>query len=196
MIPQKIILTDFHRNNLKELRKMKKIGAEELSTYIGHHKSWLGQIERGRLQSIKTNDLIALLSALTNYSQEAIINNGILVNFIEHGQISVDTNLDIKGEIDEMTCRLHSYLDSHPDSIDDVLFDLNHFFICLSNYSGVMRLLLSQSSNLQEILDNYSSLSPDEYFSYTSNFINSIKSLINDEVIESEKIVMKNCKNT
>ena len=95
-----------------------------------------------------------------------------------------------------MTRRIHSYLNSQPDSLEDDLFDLHHFFLCLSNYSGVMRLLLRQSGNLQEILDNYSSLSPDQYFSYTSNFITEIKKVINDEVNKSEKIVTNNSQNT
>lgn len=67
-------LYDKHRQFLKDKRGIKGKGysAEEVSEMLGHHKSWLGQIERGRLVSIKQEDLINLLSILLDLPKEKI----------------------------------------------------------------------------------------------------------------------------
>lgn len=45
---------------LKNMRKETKLTIEEVSLMIGKSKDWLGQIERGKLQGIKKDDLMKL----------------------------------------------------------------------------------------------------------------------------------------
>lgn len=61
---EKYTLNDNHREFLRKLRNSRQLSAEEVSEKLNHHKSWLGQIERGRLASIKKDDLDRLLSIL------------------------------------------------------------------------------------------------------------------------------------
>lgn len=61
---EKYTLNDNHREFLRKLRNSRQLSAEEVSEKLDHHKSWLGQIERGRLASIKKDDLDKLLSIL------------------------------------------------------------------------------------------------------------------------------------
>lgn len=79
----KFHLYDKHRQLLKDWRndKGKGYSAEEVSEMIGHHKSWLGQIERGRLVSIKQEDLSSLLSIILDIPKEEITED-LLENFI------------------------------------------------------------------------------------------------------------------
>ena len=80
----KFHLYDTHRKLLKEWRcdKGKGYSAEEVSEMLGHHKSWLGQIERGRLVSIKEDDLTTLLSILLDVPKDELIAKDCLNNFI------------------------------------------------------------------------------------------------------------------
>lgn len=61
---EKYTLDDKHRNYLREKRISRHLSAEKVSENLHHHKSWLGQIERGRLVSIKKDELNQLLSIL------------------------------------------------------------------------------------------------------------------------------------
>ena len=62
---------------LKNMRKETKLSIEEVSLMIGKSKDWLGQIERGKLQSIKKDDLMQLFmiySKIDNtYSMDTIL---------------------------------------------------------------------------------------------------------------------------
>ena len=80
----KLHLYDKHRQLLRDWRcdKGKGYSAEEVSEMLNHHKSWLGQIERGRLVSIKEEDLIKLLSILLDTSEDEIVSNDCVDNFI------------------------------------------------------------------------------------------------------------------
>lgn len=80
----KFHLYDKHRQLLKDWRsdKGKGYSAEEVSEMLGHHKSWLGQIERGRLVSIKDTDLTKLLSILLDIPEDKIASGDYIDNFI------------------------------------------------------------------------------------------------------------------
>lgn len=80
--PIKYKLLDSQRNFLRERRKIKHISAENLSAQLGKSKAWLGQIERGKLFSIKETSLVDLLSILYDVPKSAVINNSILINFL------------------------------------------------------------------------------------------------------------------
>ena len=81
------LLTSVSRTQLRSMRKSKGFSAENVSVEIGKSKAWLGQIERGKLLSIKKDDLIKLLLIYTNYDKDIISSNGILENFIQSGCI-------------------------------------------------------------------------------------------------------------
>ena len=70
---EKYTLNDKHRELLRKMRNFRGLSAEEVSEKINHHKSWLGQIERGRLASIKKDDLDKLLSILLDNPLSSII---------------------------------------------------------------------------------------------------------------------------
>lgn len=61
---EKYALTDAHRDYIRKRRINHGYSAEFVSEQLKHHKSWLGQIERGRLNSIKKDDFENLLSIL------------------------------------------------------------------------------------------------------------------------------------
>jgi transcriptional regulator with XRE-family HTH domain len=70
----KLYLTDDIKSFIMYERKKLKLTAEETSEKIGRSKSWLAQIENGRLSSIKKSDFIKLVSLFLDISSdEAII---------------------------------------------------------------------------------------------------------------------------
>lgn len=62
MSSNKIKLTDDQRKRLRELRKKANKAAEDVSVELGYSKAWLGQIERGKFQTIKQDDLLKLMT--------------------------------------------------------------------------------------------------------------------------------------
>lgn len=62
MSQNKIRLTDEQRIKLRELRKKSKKAAEDVSVELGYSKAWLGQVERGKFQTIKQDDLLKLMA--------------------------------------------------------------------------------------------------------------------------------------
>lgn len=67
---RKIKLDDDIRNKLLNERNITKRTAEEVSSSVGMTKSWLAQIENGRLQTIKKSKFIELLTELKQISNE------------------------------------------------------------------------------------------------------------------------------
>ena len=75
-------LPDFVRGYLRKMRKDMQLSAEDISVELGYSKAWLGQIERGKLHSIKEADLVKLLLIyLPDKTEDDIIEKGILENF-------------------------------------------------------------------------------------------------------------------
>lgn len=71
-VAKKYRLNEIQRAKIREKRKEQKISAETLSERINKSKAWIGQIERGRLSTIKEDDLINLLSVLYEMPTKAI----------------------------------------------------------------------------------------------------------------------------
>ena len=67
----KIVLADESRIKLRFIRQQLNLSAENVAVEIGKSKAWLGQIERGKLHSIKTNNLIELLNIYKNHTENA-----------------------------------------------------------------------------------------------------------------------------
>lgn len=75
MLPKKITLNDRLRKLIIDCRKSAKeqnplLTADYISEQIGRAKSWLSQIENGRLKSVKTNDLINVFCYLQNRNKD------------------------------------------------------------------------------------------------------------------------------
>lgn len=71
MLEKKIKLNNAIRKLIYENRKSAKnnrpeLSADYISTKIGRSKSWLSQVENGRLQSVKTEDLINVYTLINN----------------------------------------------------------------------------------------------------------------------------------
>lgn len=71
MLAKKIVLNDRIRKLIIDYRKSAKernplMTADYISEQIGRAKSWLSQVENGRLQSVKTDDLINVFCFLQN----------------------------------------------------------------------------------------------------------------------------------
>lgn len=90
----KYILTDVHREYLKTKRQALCLSAETVSEKLNHHKSWLGQIERGRLNSIKKDDFIKLLSILWHLPEEMIEQTNAVEQFYNNTLVTKKTPME------------------------------------------------------------------------------------------------------
>lgn len=111
MKQNKYVLSTRNRNTLRFMRKEKKFSADDISIQIGKSQAWLGQVERGKLQSIKKDDLIKLLSIYTGYSEIEVLNYSVLENFVSTGYAEKTEPEIIKMKIkscDECLCLFNS----------------------------------------------------------------------------------------
>lgn len=75
MLQKKIILNNRIRKLIIDYRKSAKkqnpqLTADYISVQVGRAKSWLSQVENGRLKSVKTNDLINVFCILKNRNKD------------------------------------------------------------------------------------------------------------------------------
>ena len=82
MKQNKYILSTRNRNTLRFMRKEKGLAAEDISKQLGKSQAWLGQIERGKVQSINKDNLVKLLSIYTDCNEHEVVN---IENFISTG---------------------------------------------------------------------------------------------------------------
>ena len=79
---KKYKLSDSQRDFIRHKRRESCISAEIFSEkYLRKSKAWLGQIERGKLLTIKETDLITILSVFYDISKDTVINSGMVNNF-------------------------------------------------------------------------------------------------------------------
>ena len=64
MLDEKIRITDFHRDNLKNIRKEMRIRTDTLSGIINKAPSYISQIESGRIKTITKSDLELIAQAI------------------------------------------------------------------------------------------------------------------------------------
>ena len=98
MLPEKITLTNAFRKYITETRVSAKeenslLSADYVSKQIGRSKSWLSQVENGRLKTVKKNDLINVFSFILNQSlsfTENLLDDELMHEnaIIEHGFIN------------------------------------------------------------------------------------------------------------
>lgn len=64
MLDEKIRIADFHRDNLKNIRKEMRIRTDTLSAMIHRAPSYISQIESGRIKTITRNNLEIIAQAI------------------------------------------------------------------------------------------------------------------------------------
>lgn len=177
------------RTQLRFMRQSLNLSAEDVSVELGKSKAWLGQIERGKLLSIKREDLVELLVTYTNYNHNEILYDGVLDNFVTTGFALPDApeDHDWYEEVDLIKDYFYGYLKNctSDDERETKLEPIHSMLHCLSNYPGVTTLFFQNFILLENILNNYTSLKQDEYFQRVSALTQKINSLLNDEYNET-----------
>ncbi|MDF2820209.1 MAG: hypothetical protein K0R15_650 [Clostridiales bacterium] len=107
MLKPKLILTDNIRAFILEERRKTGLPAEIVSENIGRTKSWLSQVENGRLKNISRIDFINLISYLlkiSNEEAETYIENKL--NFLEENKSDIQQltffNIDDDNEAEKI----------------------------------------------------------------------------------------------
>lgn len=153
---------------LRYMRQYMNLAAEDVSVELGKSKAWLGQIERGKLLSIKKNDLIKLLEMYTVYSEEEIVSDGVLDNFIETGFAlkNAPESKDWYEEVELIESYFYNYLnrcESDKDRNEKLIY-IHALLRCLERYPESTSSFIQIFSTLEEIFDCYIDLTHDQYF--------------------------------
>lgn len=191
----KYILTEINRKDLRALRKKYNLAAEDVSVELGYSKAWLGQIERGKLQTIKQDDLAKLLSLYCPiWNPEEIINKEVLTNFLACGMLieSMDNYLS---ELHEISFPDIFYKCIEPLATQNLKEDsfkaISAFIYCINEFPSTMNTFLSKSFILQMILENYSILPADLYLSNIHSFFQKLSNLLDEECKNSDILALK-----
>lgn len=88
MLAKKIILTPRIRKLIIDSRKSARqnnslLTADYISEKIGRAKSWLSQVENGRLQSVKTNDLVNVFCCIMNKDKDCETDRKYVKNYLD-----------------------------------------------------------------------------------------------------------------
>ena len=121
----KITLTDIQRQALRTARKAANIAAEDLSVEMKYSKAWLGQLERGKFQTIKNDDLMYLLLRYTECSKYDVVSTGIWSNFLENGIIEAKKQSPVR-RIDALIEKLEQALNEAKE-LREVLLEESKF---------------------------------------------------------------------
>ena len=193
MKKEKYILTEINRKELRSLRKNCGIAAEDVSVELGYSKAWLGQIERGKLQTIKQDDLAKILSLYCpEWTPEEIIKKDIINNFLKYNFL-VESMDEYLGKLRELDIADYFFKCIDQLSMDEekanTYKDIEYFMYCLYNYPGSMTTFLSNVPLFSFILDNYSILPPDQFLSNVNAFTKKLTNLLREEHDRSEYLV-------
>ena len=115
----KIRLTDDQRSKLREFRKNSCFAAEDISTELGFSKTWLGQIECGKIKTIKYNDLVRLINLITGNKIESDEAKEIHKQFLETGNREL-TMIEILEIIHQEKLELEIYQALHEWFLNDI----------------------------------------------------------------------------
>lgn len=186
MEQKKYILREKTRTQLQYLRKETKLTIEEVSLMIGKSKDWLGQIERGKLQGIKKEDLIKLLLIYTDYTKEELIYDGIVENFIKTGIAFSDKPeaYNWHEEVRWLTDRFFFYLDESTSDEDlySRLADIHSLERCLEHFPGAMVLYFEHFKTILKILEGYKTLKGDQQILRFTRLMNKISTILTEEL--------------
>lgn len=87
MDKDKYRLSKEQREKLRKIRKEKHLAAEDVSVELGYSKAWLGQIERGKLQTIKQEELAKLIALYTDNEYKSNEMGKICEQFLKTGDV-------------------------------------------------------------------------------------------------------------
>lgn len=192
MEQKKYKLTPDVRTQLRFLRQQSNLAAEDVSVELGKSKAWLAQIERGKLFSIKRNDLLELLKMYTEFSEYDIIHNGVLENFVQTG-FAVESAPESKEWYDEIEIikdYFYHYLNDCGNDNERLvqISYVNALLRCMNDYPGAISLMFENIITLETILENYSSLSHDKYLSKVSSLTKKLSTVLNKALRDSDSL--------
>ncbi len=190
MDDKKYKLTETNRENLRLLRKKRNLAAEDVSVELGKSKAWLGQIERGKLQSIKYSDLVKLMALyFPDWSPEDLKTNGVIQNYLNYG-LPLETTDEHYAKLNELDftntffkCIEHSIAYEEKEKIFD---GIKNLLDCIYDYPSVMSSFMLQIHSLHIVLDNYSYLPADQFFSCINSLLSKTTQILEDEYEKSE----------
>lgn len=192
---EKYKLTDINREHLRLIRKQRKLAAEDVSVELGFSKAWLGQIERGKLQTIKYHDLAKLMAIyFPEWSAEKLKTNGVIQNYLDYG-LPLETMDEHLSKLDNLDftnifykCIEHSVT---YEEREKTFNGIQNLLDCIHDYPGVMSSFLLQVHSLHIILDNYSYLPSDQFYRCVNALITKTTHFLNEEYKHSEQMLNK-----
>lgn len=175
MLPKKIQLNDRIRNFIIEERKSIKkqnplMTADYISEQIGRAKSWLSQVENGRLQSVKKEDLVNAFCFMLDHSKEYV--EKYLDDQIQFINITIQHNIiDENGHIPDFTEMLsfqqaRGHIRYAIENLDGILNDVRN--------NSIEQLKANLNKNIKYI---YSAV-----ISWLIRAFNDIENLFSDEI--------------
>lgn len=191
MEQQKYELSKEQQRLLRTLRQAKKIAAEDLSEKIGRSKSWLAQVERGAVRSIRKNELVTLLANYMDCSEEKIESSGILHNFLKHSLIAplTQTEQQLQQEIKDISTTFSEYLKiALPDEQRDRLTYIHFLLRCMQQYPGITSLFLENFFPLYDILEYYKELPADQMFTNLTKMMARLSDFMKSELDIAEAL--------
>lgn len=195
MEQKKYKLTNINRNSLRLMRKEQKLAAEDVSTRIGKSKAWLGQIERGKLQSIKKDDLSELLSiyysnTTTTITKEDIISKGFLDEFLNSGLPSQEQD-KLYSELCDINFAYLFYncIEQAPTlrEKEEIMEQIKFLSYCLETYPDAMNTIIFNSETLFYTLYFYSFVSNDTFCTKAKSFASKLSGFYNFECQNARK---------
>lgn len=190
MKQNKYILSTHVRNQLRVLRKNKCLSAENVSMELGKSKAWIEQIERGKIQSIKQDDLVKLLTIYTNFNNNEILQNGILVNFLYKGVISVEKPIKATDyfDMEEVIKIVQKYITFCKFHKEECIEELHTMLRCMNMYSAHTNAYLSNFTLLEQICQRSNLVLSDEEYIYRTFVLNKkIENILKEELEKLEK---------
>lgn len=98
MLDEKIRITDFHRDNLKNIRKEMRIRTDTLSEIINKAPSYISQIESGRIKTITKNDLEIIARAMGCDVEIILCSDNCNNSSTDNYSILIQENIALKKE--------------------------------------------------------------------------------------------------
>ena len=189
MEQKKFKLSEEVQTQLRLMRQHLNLAAEDVSTDLGKSKAWLGQIERGKLLSIKREDLVNLLLMYTTYSEHEILNKGVLENFVSTGIATLNTHeaYDWYEDVEAIKSYFFDYLrdTSSKDELESKLIYIRCMLRCLEAYPGATALFFQNFFLFENILDNYKDLSQDQYLNKVASLHRKLENILQEEYDKS-----------
>ena len=106
MLDEKIRITDFHRDNLKNIRKEMRIRTDTLYDIINKAPSYISQIESGRIKTITKNDLEIIAHAMGCDVEIILCSDNCNNSSTDNYSILIQENIALKKENEYLKTKL------------------------------------------------------------------------------------------